>query len=47
MEVVIALMPVEEEVPGTVDPAPPILWMKICDPDTVVPIPRPEPTYAC
>ncbi|MEV2226724.1 hypothetical protein AB0E01_43810 [Nocardia vinacea] len=37
MEVKIALMPIEDDVPVASDPPPPIAWMKIADPDTVVP----------
>ncbi|WP_378741098.1 DEAD/DEAH box helicase [Nocardia brasiliensis] len=30
-------MPIEDDVPVTTDPAPPIMWMKVSDPDTALP----------
>lgn len=37
MEVMIAQMPTDDEAPSPADPPPPIMWMKICDPDTALP----------
>ncbi|MFX0581076.1 DEAD/DEAH box helicase [Nocardia nepalensis] len=33
----IALMQIENDAPVLTDPGPPIMWMKICDPDTALP----------